>query len=169
MLAAILILLGWLSRIIIHIPNFTPVISIALLSGMAYPKRHAVWVPVILMILSDLVIGLHSTVLFTWGAVAVIAFLGHSLKQDSPIVKLLGTNLWAALFFFLVTNFGTWMMDDLYPKTWEGLRTCYVMAIPFFRYTLLSTLIYSALLFGSYNFVAARVRRTRWARVLFTS
>jgi hypothetical protein len=54
----------------------------------------------------------------------------------------------SAILFFVITNFGVWAMGHLYPQMPAGLVDCYVAAIPFFRNTLLSNLLYSALLFG---------------------
>jgi hypothetical protein len=50
--------------------------------------------------------------------------------------------------FFAVTNLGVWAIGALYPRTWAGLAECFVAAVPFFRNTLASDLLYSALLFG---------------------
>jgi len=54
----------------------------------------------------------------------------------------------ASILFFVVTNFGVWALDSLYPRTLEGLVICYVAAIPFFANTLAGTLFYTAVLFG---------------------
>jgi len=52
--------------------------------------------------------------------------------------------------FFLVTNFGAWLGSPIYPQTGAGLVAAYVAGIPFFQNTLLGTLFYSALMFGSF-------------------
>ena len=41
----------------------------------------------------------------------------------------------------------------MYPLTIEGLLMCYTAAIPFFHNTLGGTLIYSAVLFGGYEYI----------------
>ncbi len=167
MLPIILMIIGILSRFIIHVPNFTPVVSLALFSGATFPRKYAVIFPLALMIASDMVIGFHSTILFTWGSIAVISLFGSTLRKNFTWAGVLGVNLWSAIFFFMVTNFGTWLWEpNLYPHTIEGLRQCFIMAIPFFRSTLISTLLYSAVLFGAYEFVSSRVRANRWGRVL---
>ena len=56
------------------------------------------------------------------------------------------------LIFFIVTNFSVWLGDNLYPLNLNGLIQCYVMAIPFFHNTLISTFIFLAILFTSYSF-----------------
>jgi len=53
-----------------------------------------------------------------------------------------------SILFFLVTNFGCWLLDNAYPKSWAGLLECYIAGIPFFRGTLGGDLVGSAILFG---------------------
>ena len=54
----------------------------------------------------------------------------------------------ASVLFFVTTNFATWAEGQLYPMTWSGLATCYVMAIPFFWNTLAADLLGTCVLFG---------------------
>ena len=49
------------------------------------------------------------------------------------------------LLFFIITNFGVWSLGT-YGYTFEGLLLCYTLAIPFFGNTLISTLIFSAVI-----------------------
>ena len=57
----------------------------------------------------------------------------------------------ASVQFFLVTNFGEWVRpESMYPPTLTGLVDCYVLGLPFFGFTLVGDLCFSALLFGTY-------------------
>ena len=166
MLVFLFLLIGIASRFIIHIPNFTPVVALALFSGAYLPKRTAVLFPLSLMIISDLVIGLHETILFTWGSVALISILGFWTRHHRNPITILSSSLFSAVLFFLITNFGTWLMSNLYPLTLDGLKECFILAVPFFRATLLSTVIYTFAIFGLYELAAVRVKETRLANVL---
>jgi hypothetical protein len=53
--------------------------------------------------------------------------------------------------FFAITNFGMWLFSGFYPRTVEGLETCFVAAIPFFQNTLAGDLFYATLLFGGFR------------------
>ena len=66
---------------------------------------------------------------------------------------MLGHALAGALLFFVVTNFTAWLFqpEPLYPMTAAGLLAAYVAGIPFFKWTLAATLLYSALLFGAFG------------------
>ena len=68
-----------------------------------------------------------------------------------------GAGLAASILFFVVTNFGVWALDSLYPRTLEGLVICYVAAIPFFANTLAGTLFYTAVLFGGFALADLRI------------
>ena len=48
----------------------------------------------------------------------------------------------SSVIFFLITNFGSWLTMAMYEKSFSGLLQSYVMGIPFFHNTLISTLIY---------------------------
>ncbi len=167
MLSFAILVLGVLTRLIVHIPNFTPVIALSLFSGFYLNKRYAVVVPLALMMISDLIIGWHDTILFTWGSIALIAGIGIWAKRHKSIRVIMGVNIFSAVLFFLITNFGAWL--SLYPHTWEGLVACYVAAIPFFRATFFSTIIYGAILFGLYEGIAYRVKNTRFATILLST
>jgi hypothetical protein len=168
MLTLILLIFGIAMRFLPHEPNFTPVSAIALFGGVYLSKRYAILLPLLLMIFSDLVIGLHDTIAFTWGSFVLIAAMGVWLKNRKTPWLILASSAISALLFFLVTNFGAWL-TDLYPHTWEGFLTCYTLAIPFFRNTLISSILYAVFLFGVYELIYHRVKKTRLARVLLTS
>jgi len=161
MLAIFLLVVGILSRIVMHEPNFTPVIALALFGGMYLKKEQALWMPLTLMMLSDLALGLHAVIPFTWGSVLLISLLGRRERERRNAGWMVGLSIVSAVLFFAVTNFGAWLA--MYPKTMEGFVQCYMMAVPFFRNTLLSTVVYSVLLFGVYELVARWVKETKLA------
>jgi len=167
MLAISLILLGILLRLAPHAPNFTPVAAIALFSGAYLNKKSALIVPLALMVLSDFVIGMHNVVLFTWGGFILITLLGKWLKNKKTVLGAISTSLASAFLFYLISNFGVWLMG-WYPHTFKGLLDCYVMALPFLRNFTLATLFYVAIFFGIYEIAAFAVKDKKLSRVLLT-
>mgnify|MGYP003381220939 CR=1 FL=1 len=149
------------SRILPHPANFASVAAIALFGGAILPRRWAVVTPVAAMVASDLIIGLHPLVLYTWGCFAVIAFASNRLLSRISVDRVAVSSMAASVFFFLVTNFGVWMQGQMYPMTASGLVQCYINAIPFFRGTLLGDLFYSGLLFGVYAIAASKTADLR--------
>ena len=164
MLAFSLILAGILIRFAPHAPNFTPVAAIALFSGAYLNKKYALLVPLALMIISDLVIGLHNVVLFTWGGFILVTLLGSAMQKKS-VGRITGFSLISAVLFYLVTNFGVWL-TGWYSRDLKGLIDCYVMGLPFLRNFTVATLCYAAVFFGSYEIIAHYLRDTKLAKVL---
>jgi hypothetical protein len=132
-----------------HPPNFTPVTALALFGGVSFAdKCAALLVPLAGLLLSDLVLGFYSITPVVYGSFALIVGLGHWLRRRKSFSRVAFAAVASALLFFVLTNLGVWALGGLYPKTLAGLDDCYVAAIPFFRNTLASSLLYSALLFG---------------------
>jgi len=151
-LLAIIILIAALSRLIPHPPNFTPIIAISLFGGVYFNNwKFSVLVPLLAMILSDIVIGFHGTVIWVYSSIAVIAFSASLLK---PKINYLGfITLGSSLFFFLLTNFGVWMTSSFYPKTLTGLILCYTAGLPFLQNAMIGDLMYVGILFGVFELV----------------
>jgi len=165
MLALILVLVGLIFRFIPHLANFTPILAIALFGGVYLDKKYAIVVPVFLMMLTDLFLGMHNTIAFTWGTVMLVTGLGILLREKKNALNISIGALSSAVIFFVVTNFGVWLMG-WYPRTLSGLISCYTLAIPFFRSTLISTLVFSFVFFGVYEIVARKVKGTSLAHSL---
>ena len=163
MLSLIIISLGILSRVIAHTSNFTPVLSMALLSGMYLKGRQAVLVPLALMVISDSILGFYHMMFFVWGSIVLISIFGLWLKKRKNLVTVLGGSIGAAVIFFIVTNFGAWLV--WYPHTIDGLRQCYILAIPFFRSTLVSSAAYSLVFYAAYEWLLKRSQGTVLARL----
>ena len=156
-----LILLGTVSRLVPHPWNATPVMAIALFGGTYLSKRWAILLPLAIVAASDALIGWHATVPFTWGAFALTGLLGWWVRRRMSLTRIALAASSGSVLFFLITNAGVWVTGALYPLTLEGLRTCFLAALPFFRNTLLGDAIYTTALFG--GFAVARGRLPVWA------
>ena len=151
-LLCIIIFLVSLTRIFPHPPNFTPILALAIFGGAYFPNKiAALTLPVIAMFLSDLILGFHSQMYVVYGTIVILSFLGNIIKTKN-IKNLVISGLAGSLFFFIITNFSVWISGSLYPLTFDGLIQCYIMAIPFFHNTLISTLLFLSVLFFGYNF-----------------
>jgi len=149
-IAISLILLAVGLRLLPHPANFAPVAAVANFGGAILPRRLALWVPFVAMALSDLVIGFYNIMPVTWGCYILIALASSYWLRKPSVLRGASLTISASLFFFFVTNFAVWLWGNMYTHTWSGLALCYSMALPFFRNTALSDLIYTASLFGAY-------------------
>lgn len=143
-----LVLLGITARVLPHAANFVPITALALLAAAYLPRRMALVVPVGIMILSDMMIGMHPLVAYTWGSFVLIGFIGSLLyKRTGNRWHLAALGPVGSVIFFVITNFGVWLQGQMYEHTFAGLIRCYTMALPFFRSTLMSDAAYTPLVF----------------------
>lgn len=135
-----------ISRIIPHPPNFTPILAMAVTMPMLTSDRYiGLLIPLLAMFVSDIFIGLHNTMIWVYMSFIAVTLTSYVFIKPSTFVNVLTMSLLSSLLFFIVTNFGVWT-SGYYSYTLSGLVTCYVMAIPFFTNTVLSTLFYSTLI-----------------------
>ncbi len=153
-----LIGLGVVSRLVPHPWNATPVMAIALFGGTYLSRRWALILPLAIVALSDFALGWHATIPFTWGAFLLTGMLAWWIRVHPSPGRIFGGALAGSLFFFVVTNFGVWVTENLYPHTAVGLWTCYVAALPFFRNTLAGDLVYTGVLFSLFSLITADPR-----------
>lgn len=158
-----LIMVVALIRMLPHEYNFTPVGAIALFAG-AYitNKKLAIVLPMVILLMSDLMLelfygtGFYRDMMFVYGSFALVTTLGFALRNRVKAPAVAGATLLSSLIFFLITNFGTWLMYDMYPHTPFGLYNAYLAGLPFLKGTLTGDLIYSTLLFGIFTLAMRR-------------
>lgn len=168
-IALLLIVAGTALRLLPHIPNFAPVGAIALFGGAVLSWRLAVWLPLALMMVSDIFIGFYPGIEFTWTGFLLVALFGMLLRRASLASRILVGGLASSMVFFVVSNFGVWLTSGMYVHTFDGIAQCYIMALPFLRASLLADLFYSAVLFGSYELVLHLVKAYRVRRAVTTT
>lgn len=153
MIAYILILIGVVARVLPHLPNFTPVGALALFGGTKLGNKYAaVFVPLIMMAMTDFYLGFHNLIFFTWGSMILAALIGFWVRKKYGFSRIAIGTLAGSVLFFLITNLGVYL-GGWYGYGFSGLIQTYVMAIPFFRNSLMGDIIYSAAFFGCYELV----------------
>ena len=141
-----------LSRLIPHPYNFTPVLAVGVFSGFYFKQIYlSFFVVIFSMFIGDLFLGFHSTMFFTYISLVVAVLIGLYIKRFN-FTEILFSWLASSLGFFIITNFGAWLTLEMYEKNLTGLFQSYVMAIPFFHNTLISTLLYLVVLKLLFNF-----------------
>ena len=163
-----IIVFGVIARLLPHFPNFAPMGALALFAVAFYKRKYlALVIPGLAWWLSDLYLNnmiynsadgftlFTADQFFSLFALTLIVILGKRLfkKVNAPNVMI--GSLSASLIFFVVSNFGVWMQGILYPKTVQGLVECYSMALPFYRGTLISDLIFSGVFFGAMHMITS--------------
>ena len=136
--------------------HFTPVAAALLFFGARMPRNKLI-TPLALLIVSDIYLnkfvysyplGWDQTV--TWAWYLAILLFGGLLARNTSVLRVVGASLVASVSFFVVSNFAVWTVSrEMYPATLQGLATCYIAAVPFFRNTAVSDLLFSAAFFGA--------------------
>ena len=149
-LPIVLILILSFSRLIPHPPNFTPIIAVAIISSYFFKNIYLSCATLLIsMLLADAFIGFYSNMLFVYLSLLLIVFIFHKISEKMNFKNLFICGFIGSLIFFIISNFGVWVLgspgvlDLPYEKNLNGLVECYILAIPFFGNTFLSTLIFS--------------------------
>ena len=149
-------------RLLPHLPNVSPVAAMALFGGAYFAdKRMAFLVPLLALFLSDLVLGLHNSMIFVYAGFALTVAIGFLLKGKVTITNTAFATVVSSVLFFLLTNLGAWMTSGLYARSAEGLMQAYVAGIPFFQNSLLGNLVFVAVIFGGYHLLQKNVSSLR--------
>ncbi len=151
-LAVALVVFGVIMRLLPHPANLAPVGAIALFGGAVLPRKLGWWLPVVIMSMSDMLIGFYSGILFTWLGFLLVGLFGILLRNQNNWLRVPVGAMGSAVIFFVVSNFGVWLQGGMYAHSWAGLGQCYEMALPFFRNTFFGDFVYSWLLFGIYAY-----------------
>lgn len=145
------IVVGVMGRFIVHLPDATPLTALCLLSPIYFSKRVSIFVMIITMMLSDFVlhIFMHYPLyglwtVFTYSGWLCVILLGTMFAARMTVLCAAYLSVFGALFFWMWTNFGTWMTTTLYPHSFAGLLACYVAALPFLRNSMIASVMWTS-------------------------
>lgn len=159
-LAIGLTVLAGMARMAQHL-NFAPVGALSLFAGARLRGWQAYALPIVLMAITDPFVGGYSFYTpFVYASFLLSVWMGTKLRQSENPLWIGGMALAGSAQFFLISNLGAFFdprMSAVYPHTFGGLMACYTAAIPFFRGTLVSDLVYSAVLFGAHALLSRGV------------
>lgn len=168
---SILVLSAAVFRLVPHWPNFTPIAALALFGAATFERKWlGLAVPLAAMLLSDTLIGFHSSMGAVYASFGLTWVLGLVALQRPTAGRIAVVSLVSSVLFFLITNFAVWYGSTYYPQTAAGLMTCYAAGLAFYNNTsfflngLLGDLFFSAVLFGSYYLLQQRYMVLRPAR-----
>ena len=173
-LATIFALLAGGLRLIEHAPNIAAVGALAIWSGAYLPRRIGWIIPLLVMLITDSIIGFYNPfiMLAVYGCFAIGSWFGKLLARQREAGNIILAATGSSIIFFLVTNGAVWAFGSLYPKTIQGLVSCFFMAIPFFRNSLISDLGFSAAFFGVSEtaiFIRRIIRKAKVSQIATTN
>lgn len=152
-----------LLRVVAYVPNFTPAGALCVYSGARLRGVQSFVIPLTLMIVTNYVLHilkgfpfLNTAIAFVLVSYAINILLGRFLRETENPLAVGGVALAGSLQFFVVTNFGSWLGSPAYSQDMAGLVQCYIAGIPFYSFTLLGDLGFTAILFGAHRILARR-------------
>jgi len=155
--------------------GFAPQIAMALFAGsVAKDKRFAFLFPILSLFISDVIYqllylnglstikGFYSGQWENYLVIASVTVVGFFINKNKVAQIFIGS-LAGAVYFFLISNFTVWIGGGLdinnqpYPRSFSGLMLCYTEALPFFKWSLISTLLFNGIFFGSFYLLGKSV------------
>jgi hypothetical protein len=155
--------------------GFAPQIAMALFAGsVCKDKRFSFLFPILSLFLSDLIYqilyiqglstikGFYSGQWQNYLLIASITIIGFFINKNK-IGQIFVGSLAGAVYFFLISNFMVWIgggwdiNNQPYPRSFSGLMLCFSEALPFFKWSLLSTLLFNGVFFGSFYLLGKSV------------
>lgn len=150
--------------------GFSPFIAIALFSGFIMKQRNMSFLlPLLALFISDAIIhvlylnnqfdfaGFYSGQWKNYLVLLAATLIGSALKGRSYTSLLAGV-IAGPTVYFLVSNFMVWQVNTeaVYAKTFTGLMTCYEAGLPFYRNSLIATLVFLPVILLVYNYLTKK-------------
>ena len=170
----LLIVIASLYRIMPGRPyGFAPQLAMAIFGGaIIKDKKLAFILPLLSMFISDAmyevlyrngvgnISGFYEGQVTNYILFGLMTFFGFFIKNFN-IGKIVLASIAAPTTYFFLSNFMVWMSNSPLaglgrPKTFNGLLLTLGDGLPFYAWSLVATLVFSAILFGSYYFITKR-------------
>jgi len=164
----LLVIIASLYRIMPGRPyGFAPQMAMAIFGGAVIKdKKLAFLLPLLSMFISDALYeilyrngvgnmrGFYEGQITNYILFASMTIFGFLIRKIN-VAKVILASLAAPTAFFLLSNFFVWLSSSpdagyARPKTFNGLLMCFNDGLPFYPWSVASTLIFSAILFGGY-------------------
>jgi hypothetical protein len=155
--------------------GFAPQIAMALFAGsVCRDRRFAFLFPVLSMLVSDIIYqflylqgltpikGFYGGLWENYLLIASVTIIGFYINKNK-LLHITTGSLAGAVYYFILSNFLVWVGGGLdinnqpYVKSFEGLAACYIAALPFFKWSLLSTMLFGGVFFGSYYWAGKNI------------
>lgn len=148
-------------------PNFSAFYGLAFCAGAFFPRHVKWWLPLGTLVATDIALSVYYQCvspmqLVNYVAFALIILLGTRFNHRSRFLGLLAGGMLGALLFYLITNTASWLSNPEYTKDLAGWIIAltkgtrgYPTTIEFFRNTLISGGLFTALFAGALKLTEA--------------
>ncbi|MDX1936311.1 MAG: DUF6580 family putative transport protein [Flavihumibacter sp.] len=154
--------------------NFTPIGAMGLFGGAYFSNKWKAFAfPLLTLLLSDLVINIfvyngqygimYSSWYWVYGGFVAIVILGRLLLKKIKPLKLLFTGATATLVYWLIVDFGTFLVGctnivtgEQMDHSFSSLVKCYAQGAPYMKNFFLGTIVYSGIMFGAFEWMKTK-------------
>jgi len=142
--------LGVISRLIPHWPNFVPIGSIGIFASNKKGILTSALIVLAVMVITDIFLGFSFVSFFVYTGMLSYVFWGQLSRRGT--LGMLGAPIGGSISFFIISNLGVWL-GPWYTHDLTGFIRCFTLAIPFYKFTLFSDIIFTAAIFAIYALV----------------
>lgn len=128
-------------RILPHPFNFTFIQSLSFYIPYIFGRKF-IFLPLVGFVITDLILGFHSTIFFTWISILLISYFGICNIQN--IFKRVSLGLCSIFLFYLISNFGVWITN--HNPNASGLWDTYYLGLPFLKSSLMANIFFICLI-----------------------
>ncbi len=168
LVALLIISTNILSRLLPHLPNFSPEIVFTLYLSMKYEKlTTSIMIALSMTIVSDVLLSwvyIWSTfgawTVFTYSALWVIVLMGRRLKTHHIGKSFYVITVIATLFYWGWTNAGTFLLSGLYPHSWNGFIACYTLALPFLANSFAGSMLWCTIMSACDHYLPSKIQQS---------
>ncbi|MBA3044762.1 MAG: hypothetical protein KKH41_03525 [Candidatus Thermoplasmatota archaeon] len=163
--ATVIIALGIALRIaLVDYPNIEPILPLALLAGIILGGWYALWVPLTMMVLSDLVIYtlgaggslgwnfIMGVTFFTWSGMMLAGYAGKALRPRM-FLRMRNMAVFTSVGIGIVLIYDAWTMIGIWLVGSHSFELVLAGQVTFTIYHLLSTLIFVPLFGTGYVYI----------------
>jgi hypothetical protein len=154
--------------------NFTPIGAMGIFGGAYFSNKWKAFAfPLITLLLSDLVINIfvyngqygvmYNSWYWVYGGFVAIVILGRLLLKKIKPLTLLLTGATATLAYWLIVDFGTFLVGctniitgEQMDHSFSSLVKCYAQGVPYMKNFFLGTLVYIAIMFGAFEWMKTK-------------
>ena len=157
---------------LIEMSGFTAIIAVAVFAGLRSAKiKNVFLLPLIVLLSTDIILqllyilniypfaGFYSGQIINYLLVLLVSVIPVLIKNKN-FAGIAFSTLAAPTVYFVLSNFSVWLMDGYqslpaYSRNITGLINCYTAGLPFYKNSLISTIIFVPAFIGLYQWMVA--------------
>ena len=85
------------------------------------------------MLATDTIIGFYTNMIFVYLSLFFIVITFFKFNFKIKLTNLFIFGFAGSILFFMVSNFGVWLLSGMYERSLAGMTECYIAAIPFLK------------------------------------